>query len=307
MDIKNKKILVTGGAGFIGSYTVNALVNAGADVVIVDNLSTGRKENINPKATFYNLNIADEKIKDIFEKERPEVVYHFAFNVLVPKSVEDPLIDLDSIAGSINVLKNSKSFGIKKIIFASSGFIYGNTINLPTKENEPIDPVSPYVVAKNAVENYIKFFNKAYNLPCVILRYATVYGSGQVMGAMSDYIKTLASGGQSDIWGDGTKTRDYVYVDDVVNANILALDVSDNFKDPVFNVGTGVETTLNQAYSKIAEYLGKISKPNYHEDREGELMRFCLSNSKIKDAVGWEPKYKLEDGLLERLKKEGLL
>ena len=297
MNIKNKKILVTGGAGFIGSHVTDALIKAGAIVSIIDNLSTGRKENINPKATFYEINIADLKIKDIFEKENFEIIYHFAFNVLVPKSVENPLIDMDSIAGSLNVLINAQKYGAKKIIFSSSGFIYGNTQNLPVKESEPVDPISPYVVAKYAVENYLKFFNKAYKLPYVVFRNAAVYGPRQITGAMADYIRKLKADEQADIWGDGNKTRDYVFIDDVVNANILALDLPDDFTDPVFNLGSGKETTLNDLYKGIAKLLGKEAKPIYHPERPGEQIRYCLDNSKAKRELEWKIKYNLDEGL----------
>jgi UDP-glucose 4-epimerase len=307
MDLKNKKILATGGAGFIGSHTVDALVKRGAKVIIVDNLVTGRKENLNPRAKFYKLNIADQKIENIFKKEKPEIIYHFAFNVLVPKSVENPLVDVDSIVGSINILKNAQKYGVKKIIFSSSGFIYGNTKNLPAKETEPVDPISPYVVAKNAVENYLRFFNKAYGLPYVIFRYAAVYGPRQVTGAMADYIRKLAAGKQAEIWGDGTKTRDYVFIDDVVRANLLVLDLPGNYPDPVFNIGTGIETTLNELYWKIARLLKKEPKPIYLPDRPGEQIRYSLDYSKIKEALGWEPKYNLEEGLRLKLKREGFI
>jgi UDP-glucose 4-epimerase len=302
MNIKNKKILVTGGAGFIGSHTVDALIGQGAKVVIVDNLITGRKENLNPKEKFYKINIADPGLEKIFQKEKPEIVYHFAFNVLVPESVENPLIDMDSIAGAINILKNARKYGVKKIIFSSSGFIYGNNKNLPIKETEPMQPISSYAVAKDTVENYIRFFNTVYNLPYVILRYSTVYGPRQVKGAMSDYIQKLARGSQAKIWGDGRKTRDYVYIDDVVSANLLALKVSSGFPEPVFNIGTGRETSLNDLYKKIAKLLKKKAGPVYLSDRTGELIRYSLNWSKAKRIMGWKPKYDLEKGLKLRIK-----
>lgn len=302
MDLKGKKILVTGGAGFIGSKTVNAFLERGAKVVVVDDLSAQNKV-MNEKTTFYNVNIASPELEDVFKKEQPEIVYHFAFNVLVYKSLE-AAIGKESVEAGLNLLSNCQKYGVKKIIFASSGFVYGNTKNIPTKETDPINPAS-YTISKNTVENYIKLFNEKYGLKYVIFRYTTVYGPGQVAGAMSDYIRKLSINQQSDIWGDGTKTRDYVYIDDVVKANVLALELPEDFKDPVFNVSTAKETSLNDLYSMIAHLLGKEAKPNYLPDRAGEQLRYALDYSKIKNALGWEPHYKLEEGLKKRLKEEG--
>jgi len=301
MDLKNKKILVTGGAGFIGSHTVDALIEKGAEVVVIDNLVTGKKENLNPEAKFYNLNIVDPQVERVFQEEKPEFIYHFAFNVLVPKSVENPLMDMDSIAGAINIFQNAKKYGVRKIIFSSSGFLYGNTQNLPAKETEPVIPVSPYVVSKRAVENYLEFYRTAFNLPYVILRYSAVYGPRQFTGAMADYIRKLAAGKQAEMYGNGQKTRDYIYIEDVIRANLLALDVSPNFPNPIFNIGTGIETTLNDLYKKIAEILKKEAKPVYLPDRPGEQYRYSLDCSKAKKELGWEPKISIEEGLKKRV------
>ncbi|MSU54704.1 MAG: NAD-dependent epimerase/dehydratase family protein [Candidatus Staskawiczbacteria bacterium] len=300
-NIKNKKIIVTGGAGFIGSHTVNALVERGASVVIIDNLGVGRKENINPKAKFYKMNIADPKVKNVFIKEKPDVVYHFTFNALYQELDENALFDSDSIAGSINLFKNCQKYGVKKVIFASSGFLYGNTENLPTNEQGPIDPISSYVVAKNSVENYLRFFNKEFGLPYVIFRYGTAYGPGQVNGAMSDYINTLVGDQTANFWGDGSKTRDYIYIDDIVRANLLALDLPDSYRDPIFNVGTGVETSVYGLYKKIAKLLNKDAKPVFLPDRPGEIRRVCLDSSKVKRVLGWEAKINLDEGLKKRV------
>ena len=302
MDLENKKFLITGGAGFIGSYMTNSLIEKGADVVVVDNLSTGRKENLNSKAKFYEMNITDSKIKSVFEKEKPEFIYHFAFNVLVPQSVKNPLMDMDSIAGSLNIFQNAKNYGVKKIIFASSGFIYGNNPKLPIDETAPFEPVSPYAVAKYAVEKYLEFFREAYNLSYVILRCPTVYGPNQTMGAMADYIRKLYTGKQAEIYGDGAKTRDYIYIDDVVRANLLALELPKDYKNSVFNVSTGIETTLNSLYKKIAKLLNKESQPIYLADRPGEQIRYCLDYSKIKSVLGWEPLISLNKGLEKIIK-----
>jgi UDP-glucose 4-epimerase len=299
--LTNKRILVTGGAGFIGSHTVDALIKQGAEVIIIDNLVTGRKENLNPKAKLYNMNTADPGIEQVFKKEKPEVIYHFAFNVLVPKSVENLLMDMDSIAGAANIFQNANRYGVKKIVFASSGFVYGNNRNIPVKETEPIDFVSPYVVAKYAAENYLRYFRKVYGLPHVIFRYAAIYGPRQITGAMADYIRKLSSGQQAEIWGDGSKTRDYVYIDDVVRANIMALDLPPDYSNPVFNIGTGIETTLNDVYENIAAILGKEAQPIYLPDRPGEQMRYALDSSKMKGAMNWQPSVNLNDGLRRRI------
>jgi len=301
MELKNKRILVTGGAGFIGSNTVDALLKRGAYVIVVDNLVTGKKENINPDAKFYNLNIADFKLEKVFQQEEPEFIYHFAFNVLVPKSVKNPLMDMDSIAGSINILQNAKKYNVKKIIFSSSGFLYGNTENLPADENEPIMPISPYIVSKKAVEDYLEFYKRAFGLSYTILRYAAIYGPRQFTGAMADYIRKLSNNKQAEMYGDGEKTRDYVYIEDVVKANLLALDVSSDFSNPVFNIGTGIETTLNVLYKKIAEILGKKAEPVYLPDRPGEQYRYSLDYSKAKNKLGWRPVVNLEEGLKKRI------
>lgn len=303
MNLEKFKILITGGAGFIGSHLTDALIEKGAEVVIVDNFVTGRKENLNSKAKFYNLNIADKNLKDIFEKENPEIIYHFAFNVLVPKSTENPLLDMDSITGSVNLLKNARDFKIKKVIFSSSGFIYGNTNNLPAKETEPFQPVSSYSIAKYTIENYLKFFKKNFGLNYAIFRNAAVYGPRQITGAMADYIRNISSGGQSSIWGDGTKTRDYIFISDIIKANLKVLDLPGDFADPVFNLGTSKETALNELYSKIAEILGKKANPIYLPDRQGEQMRYSLDFSKAKEILGWEPEVSLEEGLKKILCK----
>ncbi len=295
--VKGKKFLVTGGAGFIGSHTVGTLIDWGGFVTVIDNLSTGRKENLNPKAKFYHTNLADPSVESIIESERPDVIYHFAFFVLVPRSVENPLLDIDVLIGTLRMLQKAKEIGVQKIIFASSGFLYGNTPFLPAKEEYPVDPVSPYVVAKHAIENYLKFYYKTYHLPYVVLRYAAVYGPRQVTGAMADYIRKLSSGQQAEMWGDGTKTRDYVFIEDVVQANLLALGAPADHPYPVFNIGTGIETTLNDVYRKIAEILGVEAKPIYHPDRPGEQIRYCLDISKARRELGWEPRYNLDDGL----------
>jgi len=303
MDLKNKKILVTGGLGFIGSHTVLALLERGARIVVVDNLPSVDIKSIDARIKFYDLDVASASLEKVFKREIPEIVYHFAFDISLHKSLGED-IGRESVKAVSSLLENCNKYGVKKFILASSGAVYGNPENFPINEGDPIKPVAPYGVIKSLVEDCVK---KSRGLNYVILRYATVYGPGQRGGAMSDYIRQLSSGEQADIWGDGSKTRDYVYIDDVVKANFLAFQVPDDFEDPVFNVSTGVETTLNDLYYKIAELLSKKPDPRYLPDRPGELIRYRLDYSKIKRVLGWDPEYDLEKGLKKRLREENLI
>jgi UDP-glucose 4-epimerase len=297
VTLQGTKVLVTGGAGFIGSHTVDALLRAGAQVVVVDNLSSGRRENLPPSVPCFEVNIAEERFSEIVRRECPDVIYHFAFYVFVPRSVQNPLLDMDALVGSVRLLQEATALRLRKVVFASSGFVYGNTPALPATEASRVDPMSPYVVAKQAVESYLWFFRRTYGLPSVVLRYSAVYGPRQVTGAMADYIRKLSSGAQAEMWGNGTKTRDYVYIDDVVAANLLALTVPADHPSPVFNIGTGIETTLNDLYKKIADLLGAEARPIYRPDRPGEQVRYCLDWAKAKRELGWEPRYSLDEGL----------
>ena len=294
IDLRGAKVLVTGGAGFIGSHTVDALIAAQASVTVVDDLSTGQYGNIaHSGARFEYCNIRDDRFEEIYDLVRPDYAYHFAHFVKVPQSVIDPLLDVPTLIGTLRLFKKAREYGIKKIVIASSGFLYGNTADLPATENTPVDPIVPYAVSKRAIENYAKTFR----LPHVILRYAAIYGPRQETGAMADYIRQLAAGRQADIWGDGMKTRDYVYIADVVRANIMALGLPDDHPDPVFNIGTGTETTLNMLYQTLAGIMGVEGKPIYHPDRAGEQMRYALDASKAKRDLGWAPMWALDDGL----------
>lgn len=289
---------MTGGAGFIGSHLVDALINEGALVSVIDNLSTGRQANLNPAAKFYLLDINSPEIKKVFETERPEIIYSLAFNTIVPKAVADPMFDIQSLNGNLNIMVWAKEYKVEKIILASSGFVYGNTSVLPTPETEPIIPDNPYIITKSSSENYLQFFYKAYGQNFIVLRYATVYGPRQVGGAMADYIRSIASDQSADIYGNGEKTRDYVYVDDITKANLQALDFTANKNIlPIFNIGTGREVSLNYLYATIAKLLHKNNQPNYQPDRPGELQRFSLDNKKAKQYLNWEPSISLEQGL----------
>jgi UDP-glucose 4-epimerase len=223
------KILVTGGAGFIGSHVVDAYLELGHEVVVVDNLSSGSIENLNPKAKFYKMDIRDSDIEDLFKNEKPDIVNHHAAQMDVRKSVEDPIYDADvNIIGSLNLLQNCIRYGVKKFIFASTGgAIYGEQDYFPADEEHPTRPLSPYGVAKLTVEKYLYFYKEVHGLNYVVLRYANIYGPRQnphgEAGVVAIFTSKMLKGEQPVINGDGFQTRDYTFVGDVVRANVLAL------------------------------------------------------------------------------------
>lgn len=303
------KIIVTGGAGFIGSHIVDALVARGHRVVVIDNLSSGKKENINPKAKFYKMDIRDKKIADIFKKEKPEVVFHQAAHLDVRASVRDPIFDAENnIVGSLNILQNCVKRKVKKFIFASTGgAIYGDTNKMPTPETHSINPVSPYGVTKLSVEHYLHYYFKIFKLPFVALRYANVYGPRQSphgeAGVIAIFTNKMLHGEQPIIFGSGKQTRDYVYVGDVVRANLLALKSK---KIGSFNVGTGQETSVLKIFkilrkltdSRAPEIFGApIGQGKAAGEVAGEQMRSVLDNSKIRRELGWKPSINLDKGL----------
>jgi len=294
------KFLVTGGAGFIGSHIVDALIKRGHRVIVVDNLLTGKKENLNSKAKFYKTDIRDKKLEGIFKKERPDFVCHEAAHIDLRQSVRDPIFDAENnIVGSLNILQNCIKYKIKKIVFASTGgALYGDAKIIPTPESYPAMPVSPYGVAKLSVEHYLYYYFKVSGLSFVALRYANVYGPRQATlgeaGVVAIFIEKMLSGKQPIIFGDGRQTRDYVFVEDIVRANTLALGSN---KIGFYNVGTSVETNVNQIFRKLV----KITDAKVREVRgpamPGEQRRSCLDFSKIKRELGWNPMVDLDQGL----------
>ena len=307
MDLIGKKVLITGGAGFIGSHLVDALLENGAEVVIIDDLSAGSMGNVNKKAVFYEMNIIDDSTEKIFRKENPEIVFHLASITDVPRSIENPLYDFSSMFGALRVLDVCRRIAVSRFIFTSSGFVYGNTRTRPIVESEPFKPISPYAISKNLIENYLKFYKNVYGLPYVVLRLATVYGPRQAKGAMVDYIEKLHAGSQAEFYGDGSKTRDYVYIDDVIAAILKSLDVEKFYDEPVFNIGSGVETSLKELYYMIAELLGRVPEPVIMPDRPGELNGYSLDSSKAKIVLSWEPGCSLSRGLLNIMKYRRLI
>jgi UDP-glucose 4-epimerase len=294
------KILVTGGAGFIGSNVVDALVKCGHEVTVLDNLSTGKEENINPEVKFYNVDLLDiESLELVFREFKPDFVNHHAAQIDVRKSVEDPAFDAETnIIGSINLFELSINYGVRRIIFSSTGgALYGEPEKLPASEDAPIEPISPYGVAKYCSENYLNYFKRLYGIERVILRYANVYGSRQDQlgeaGVVAIFAGKILKGEKPVVYGDGTQTRDYIYVEDVVEANVLAL----NGKEGTYNIGTGKETSVNELINVFSKVLGREIKPEYAPPRKGEIRRISLDGEKAKKELSFVPKYSLEEGL----------
>ena len=293
-------ILVTGGAGFIGSHIADAYIAAGHEVVIIDNLSTGNKENINPKAVFYEMDICSEKIQEIFGKHKIEVINHHAAQIDLRKSVEDPMFDINvNIAGSVNILQNAVKSKVKKFIFASTGgAIYGEHDYFPADEEHPTRPSAPYGINKMTVEKYLYYYHHVYGLDYTVLRYANVYGPRQnphgECGVIAIFTDKILGGIQPLINGDGKQTRDYVYVSDVVNANLLAL----GSKGPViYNVATTRETDVNFVFQRINKYAGTKFEEKHGEAKLGEQVRSVLSFEKISKELGWSPEMDIDSGL----------
>lgn len=297
---KKKKILVTGGAGFIGSNLVDELVNKNFKVVVVDDLSFGKKKYVNEKAKFYKLSIEKKSLREIFKKEKSDIVFHLAAQKDVRKSVDDPVFDAKiNILSSLNLLQNCLEYNIKKVIFASSGgAIYGDTNKVPTKEDHPEWPVSPYGVAKLSIDKYLHYYKKAHELDYVSLRLANVYGPRQdaegEAGVVAIFIKKMLEKKQPVIHGKGDQTRDFVYVDDVVGACLLSLK---NKVSGVYNIGTSKETSVNQIFRKIKK-IGEFKvKEKHGPAKRGEQTKSCLSYKKAEKDMAWRPRVGLDEGL----------
>lgn len=294
------KVLVTGGAGFIGSQIADALINEGQNVEVIDNLFTGRRENIPPKAIFHEMDIRSKEIDGIFEKAKYDIVFHLAAQMDVRKSVADPAFDADAnILGGINLLQACKNHGVKKVVFASTGgAIYGEQVSFPATEDHPQNPASPYGISKLAFEKYLCFYKAEYGLDYISLRYANVYGPRQrgdgEAGVVAIFFEYLLSGNKAIIFGDGGQTRDFTYVGDVVRANILAMSYD---KCGAFNVGTGIETDINTLFDAIKAIAGSKQERIYEPAKPGEQRRSVIDYSSIKTAMGWQPQVDLTGGL----------
>lgn len=302
------KILLTGGAGFIGSHIADAYIASGHDVVVVDDLSTGSRQNLNPRAIFHQIDIRDDSLEEVFASVRPDIVNHHAAQVSVPLSITHPQLDVDiNVRGTVNLLQNCVKHNVKKVIFSSSGgAIYGEAKEYPTTEQYPPEPISVYALNKMAGEQYLRFFNHQYGLAYTILRYANVYGPRQVShgeaGVVSIFISKLLNDEAPTLYSYPEEPegmiRDYVYVRDVVRANLVVLEQGDN---DVFNIGTCRETSTSLLYQTILRDLGKDIQPHEGPARQGDLRRSMLDCSKAFAKLGWSPVYSLEDGIGETI------
>ncbi|MFN0118614.1 MAG: NAD-dependent epimerase/dehydratase family protein [Elusimicrobiota bacterium] len=298
------RILVTGGAGFIGSHVVDAYINAGHKVIIVDDGSTGNFKQINKKAIFYNCDIRNKaKLAQLFSKYKFNVVNHHAAQIDVRKSVLNPLHDADiNIIGLLNLLDVAVKNKVEKFIFSSSGgTIYGETPK-PALETSPEIPLSPYGVAKLSSEKYIQAFSALFNIKYTIFRYSNVYGPRQnphgEAGVVAIFSSRLLKNEPLKIFGSGNQTRDFVYVGDVARANLLALRKGNN---QIINIGIGKKVSVNELFNLMAEIIGYQQKPVHAKARLGELQDSVLNYNKAKRVLGWKPKYQIKEGLAETI------
>jgi UDP-glucose 4-epimerase len=293
------EVLVTGGAGFIGSNIVDGLIEAGHQVIVVDNLSTGKKENLNDQAEFYNLDLRDQKLKEVFKENEISHVIHHAAQIDVQHSINDPLFDAqNNILGTIKLLECCRAYKVKKIIYASSAAVYGEPDYLPVDEEHPIKAMSPYGISKHTPEHYIKMYNELYNLKYTIFRYANVYGPRQDPkgegGVVSIFVDKMLAEERPVIFGDGQQTRDFVHVYDIVKANLLALDNGDNI---LVNISTQSRDSVNDLVDHLNQILPYEIKAIYQEARKGDILHSSLANGKAKEQLGWTPGYDFKDGL----------
>ncbi|MGB4067434.1 MAG: NAD-dependent epimerase/dehydratase family protein [Nitrospira sp.] len=294
------KVLVTGGAGFIGSHVVDRLVEEGHQVVIVDNLAAGKRKNVNRAASLYKTDITSWRLERVFRNERPNIVLHLAAQINVPRSIADPVFDAQvNVLGTMNVLQQAVRYGCRKVVFSSSGgAIYGEQETLLATESHAANPLSPYGISKLCGEHYLSYFQRVSGIPVVSLRYANVYGPRQdpdgEAGVIAIFIQKMLNDEQPIIHGNGRQTRDFVFVDDVAEANLAAMGQDAH---GVYNVGTGAETSINELFRMLAGLTASSVKELHGPAKAGEQIRSVVDPSRIKQELGWEVKVDLAEGL----------
>lgn len=299
------RVLLTGGAGFIGSHVADHLLARGHEVAIVDDLSSGKRDNVPEGARFYELDIRSG-CAEVFGDFEPEALCHQAAQMDVRRSVREPDFDASvNVLGTIRLLENCIDTEVRKVVFASTGgAVYGEQREYPATEEHPQYPISPYGVSKLAGERYLHYYHVQYGLPYIALRYANVYGPRQdphgEAGVVAIFCGNLAAGRASTINGSGEQTRDYVYVEDVARANVLALESA--VPAGAYNVGTGVETSVNRLYDLLAEVSNKDLSPKHGQAKPGEQLRSCVDPSKSEELLNWRQQTGLKEGLEETLR-----
>lgn len=294
------KVLVTGGAGFIGSHLVDRLLLEGHEVTVVDNLSTGKRKNLNRAAGFYKMDIQSPRLERVFRKERPSLVMHLAAQMDVRRSVEDPVFDAQvNILGTLNLLDQAFRHGTRKVVFSSSGgAIYGEQDVFPAPETHPTRPLSPYGISKLSGEHYLAYYQRVSGIQFVSVRYANVYGPRQdpegEAGVVAIFIQKLLKGEQPVINGNGRQTRDFVFVEDVVEANLAVMGQE---VQGIYNVGTGEETTINSLFSLLKELTNADCQEIHGPAKKGEQSRSVVDSAKLRQELGWDPRVPLKEGL----------
>ena len=294
------KVLVTGGVGFIGSHVVDRLLQEGHDVVVVDNLVTGKRKNVPKAVQFYKLDIENPKLERIFRNERPSIVFHLAAQMNVRRSVEDPMFDAQvNVLGTLNVLEQASKHGARKVIFSSSGgAIYGEQLAFPAPESHLTQPLSPYGISKLCGEHYLSYYHRLSGIQVVSLRYANVYGPRQdpegEAGVVAIFIQKMLRGEQAVVNGNGRQTRDFVFVEDVIESNLMAMGPA---VEGVYNVGTGIETSVNDLFRIIVDLTKVEFKEVHGPAKRGEQARSVIDSTKLHRDLGWEPKVDLREGL----------
>ncbi|WP_328597370.1 SDR family oxidoreductase [Heliobacterium mobile] len=296
-------MLVTGGAGFIGSHLVDLLIGRGDDVIIVDNLSTGKEENIHPQARFFLMDVTQPEIREVVRRERPDGIVHLAAQVDIQVSLRDPLCDAQvNILGTLNVLEACRESAVNRVIVASSAAVYGDPLRLPIDEDHPLDPANCYGVSKHTPEHYLQVYRRLFGITGVALRFANVYGPRQDAngegGVVAIFCDRLGRGEAPSIFGDGEQTRDFVYVGDVAEAIVAVLEAdTERISESVYNVGTSHPLTVNELFRTLCEATGAQLNPRYLPPRPGDILHSYLDNRRLYEALGWVPRTALRAGL----------
>ena len=303
------RALVTGGAGFIGSNLVDALVERGDDVTVLDNFATGRRENLEQAlaagAELVELDLRDaEGVGRTVERARPEVIFHLGAQVDVRKSVADPAWDSEvNVGGTVNVLGAASAHGVRRVVFASTGgAIYGEAQTIPASEDHPVAPEAPYGLSKFCAENYCALFTRLHGLSTVALRFGNVYGPRQdplgEAGVVAIFCGRVLDGGRPVVFGDGLQTRDYVHVHDIVSANLLA---ADSDAGGAFNIGRGEEISVIDIVEALAAHAPNGFTPDFQPERPGEVRHIALDASRAQEQLGWSSRVGIEEGLEQTL------